>query len=69
MQSASWYSTPLGEVGRRFTAVLDVDWRGVLNKKWNSERPLGFSHVVLTKTLGTHKSKEIRARINLQLDL
>ena len=25
-QLDSWYSTPLGEVGRRFTAVLDVEW-------------------------------------------
>ena len=41
----------------------------MLDQKWNSERPLIFSHVVSTKTLGTHKAREIRARINLRLDL
>ena len=41
----------------------------MLDQKWNSERPLIFSHVVSTKTLGTHKAREIRARIDSQLDL
>ena len=69
MQSASWHSTPLGEVGRRFTAVLAAEWRGLLDRKWNSERPLIFAHVVLTKTLGTHKTREIQASIDRRLDL
>ena len=68
-QSASWYSTPPGKVGRQFTAVLDAEWRGVLDRKWNSERPLVFSHVVLTKTQSARKAREILARINFQLDL
>ena len=67
--SASWYSTPPMKVGRRFTAVLAVEWQGVLNRKWNSEKPLVFYHVVFTKTLGACKAKEIRARIDQQLDL
>ena len=37
-------------MGRRFTEILSAEWRGVLNKSWNSERPLVFSHVVLSLT-------------------
>ena len=51
-QSASWYATPSGAVGRRFTAILAAEWRGVLDRSWNSERPLAFAHAMLTKTLG-----------------
>ena len=29
-QSVSWYATPSGAVGRRFTAILAAEWRGVL---------------------------------------
>ena len=31
-QSASWYSTLLGKVGHRFTAVLTAEWQGVLDR-------------------------------------
>ena len=51
-QSARWYATPYGAVGRRFTAVLAAEWQGVLRRTWNSERPLIFAHVVVTKTSG-----------------
>ena len=68
-QSASWYSTHPGKVGRWFTTVLAEKWRRVLNQKYNSKRPLVFAHVVLTKTLGAHKNRYIQSRINHQLDL
>ena len=67
--SASWYATPSGAVGRRFTEILAAEWRGVLNRSWNSERPLVFSHVVLMKTLGIRRAWEIRARITRRMDL
>ena len=41
----------------------------MLDWKWNSKRPLVFAHVVLKKTLGTRKAREIRTRINRRLDL
>ena len=69
VHSASWYTTPSGAVGRRFTAILAAEWRGVLSLSWNSERPLFFAHVVLTKTLGIHRAREIQARITLRIDL
>ena len=56
-------------MGCRFTAVLAVEWRGVLNQKCNSKIPLVFSHVVLTKTLVACKAMEIRARIDRRLYL
>ena len=56
-------------MGRRFTAILAAEWSGVLNRSWNSERPLVFAHVVLTKTLGIRRAQEIRARITRCMDL
>ena len=68
-QSASWDVTPSGAVGRRFTAILDTEWQGVIKRSWNSERPLVFSHIVLTKTLGVRRAREIRAQITRRMDL
>ena len=55
-QSASWYATPYVAVGRHFTATFAAEWWRVLNRSWNSERPLDFAHVVLTKKLGVCKA-------------
>ena len=60
---------PPSKVGRQFTAVLDVEWQGVLNRKWNSEQPLVFAHVVLTRTLSACKARKIRTSIDRRLDL
>ena len=68
-QSASWYATPTGSVGRRFTDILAVEWQGLIERSWNSERPLFFAHVVLTKTFGIHRAGEIRAWITRRIDL
>ena len=50
-------------------AILAAEWRGVLGRSWNSERPLIFAHVVLTKTLGVHRAREIRDQITRRMDL
>ena len=68
-QSAIWYATPSWEIGPRLTAILAAEWRGVISRIWNSERPLVFAHVVLTKTLGICRVREIRARITRWMDL
>ena len=68
-QSTSWYVMPSGGVRRRFTAILAAEWRGVIVRSWNSERPLVFAQVVLTKTLGVRRAREIQARIMRQMDL
>ena len=56
-------------MGPRFTAIHAAEWRGVISQSWNSERPLVFAHVVLTKTLGVRQAREIRARITRRMDL
>ena len=68
-QSAIWYATPSVTVGCRFTAIFVDEWRGVIGRSWNSERPLVFAHVILTKTLGVCRAQEIRARIVRRMDL
>ena len=67
-QSARGYATPTGAVGHRFTAVMVVKWQGVINRSWNSKRPLVFAHCVLTKTLGVRRAQEIRVRITRGVD-
>ena len=42
---------------------------GVISRSCNSERPLVFAQVILTKTLGICRANEIRARITWQIDL
>ena len=38
-QSASWYARLSGAVGRRLTKILAAEWRGVLGRTCNFERP------------------------------
>ena len=55
-------------MGRSFTAILAAEWLGVLDRSWNSERPLVFVHIVLTKMLGVRRAREIRSRITRRVD-
>ena len=48
---------------------MAAEWRGVLGRSWNYERPLVFAHVVLTKTLGVRRAREIRAWLTRKMDL
>ena len=41
----------------------------MFERKWNSKRPLIFTRVVLTRTVGAHKTREIWARIYCLLGL
>ena len=60
---------PSSTVWSRLTAILAAELRGVLQRTWNSERPLIFTHVALTKTLGARWDREIRAQITSRMDL
>ena len=60
---------PPRKVGRLITTLLATEWRGVLKRKWNSERPPVFAHLVLSKILGACKARENLARIDCLLDL
>ena len=68
-QLARWYATPSGAVGHRFTEILAAEWWGVLGRSWNTERPLVFAHIVLTKTLGVRRAKDIHGKITRRMDL
>ena len=48
---------------------MATEWRGVLGRTWNSEIPLVFAHVVLTKTLGVRRYQDIWSRITRRMDL
>ena len=48
---------------------MAAEWRGVLILSWNSKIPLVFTHVVLTKTLGVRRSRDIQASITRRMDL
>ena len=56
-------------MGHHFTDILEAGWRGGFGRSWNSEIPLFFVHVVLTKMLVIRREKEIRARITRRMDL
>ena len=69
MQLASWYAIPYGALGRQFIIILTAEWQGVLNISCTSNRPLIFTHVILTKKLGVCRSREIRARVKSRMEL
>ena len=62
-KSVSWYTSPSVEVQFRFMKILAAEWQGVLDRSWNSKRPLVFAQVVLTNTLGVCRARYIRVRI------
>ena len=43
--------------GYRFTEIFAAEWRGVLFRTWNTERPLVFAHIVLTIMLGVCQAR------------
>ena len=69
VQLATWYATPSGAVGRRFTAILAAEWRGFLGRSWNSNMPLVFAHVIITKMFSVQRAKEIWEQITNWIDL
>ena len=48
---------------------MAAEWRGVLDRRWNSEIPLVFAYDVLTKMLGVHRAREIQTRLTQRMDL
>ena len=62
-------ATPQVAVGCRLMAILSEEWRGVINRIYNSKRPLAFAHVILTKALGVHRARDIRQRITMSMCL
>ena len=67
--SPTRYSVPKGKVGRRFLVILRLEFLGVRERKWNSERPLVFVATILQKTPGVRRAKDIRRRLARRMDL
>jgi hypothetical protein len=63
------YDAPKGKVGRRFIATLAREFQGIRSRSWNSERPLVFVSVILQKTPGVRRAKDIRRRLTNRMDL
>ena len=49
--------------------ILAKEWQGVFNRSWNSDILLVFDHVILTKTLGIRRAREIRIRISRRIKI
>ena len=63
------YNLPTGSVGRRFLTILVKEWKGVRERRWNSERPIVFADVILRKGDGIIRVRDIKRRIKCRLDL
>ena len=68
-RSAVCYATPQGVVGCSFTALLATEFQGFLDQSCTSKRPVLFTHVVLTKTLGVFQAIDIQSHLSQQMDL
>ena len=65
----SQYDAPKGTVGRRFVEVLSQEIQGMMDRKWNSERMLVFTAVILQQQADIRRSKDIRELVSKRLDL
>jgi hypothetical protein len=59
----------MGKVGKRFVQSLAEEWRGVRMRQWNSERPLIFCAVILSRKSNVIRAATIRETIEKRLDL
>ena len=48
--------------------LLASEFDGVLDRRWNSERPLVFIAVVLQKTPTCRRARDVRTRLSLRMD-
>lgn len=63
------YDLPKGKVGQRFLSMLVNEFRGVRERKWNSERVVVFITTVLRRTPSVKRACDVRARILQRLAL
>ena len=47
---------------------MAAEWQKVLDRSWNSEIPLVFAHIILKKTWGVCRAREIRARLTRRME-
>ena len=65
----SFYTAPKGKVGRQFVQLLSDEWQAVIDRKWNSERPLVFPMVVLATKLNVKAAKDVRSLLEQRMSL
>ena len=63
------YEIPRGVIGNRFLSIQTDLWKGVRERKWNSEKALIFAPCILRKESGTKFAPDIRALITVKLDM
>jgi hypothetical protein len=63
------YNPPKGGLGHRVVSTLAGEFRGVRERKWNSERALIFAACVLRKSPGVIRSRDIKRRVERRLQL
>ncbi len=63
------YTLPKGAVGKEFLELFTTEWRGILERKWNAERPLVCLLVILQRADGVKRSADIRDRIRQRMSL
>ena len=64
-----WYKNPQGRLGKQFIRKLAELFRGVRERKWNSEMIIVFPAVILYKADGVTAARDIRAKIESRLTL
>ncbi len=63
------YYPPKGSIGQRVVVTLVREFRGVCERKWNSECALIFTACVLRKSLGVICARDIKHRVERRLTL
>jgi len=62
------YDLPKTTVGKRFLSTLRLEFVGVRERKWNSERVIVFMATILQTTPNVTKACDIKRRISSRLD-
>ena len=62
------YDLPNGRWAHRFLSMLTDLWVGVIQRRWNSERPLVFQAVILRRVRGITRFHEVKPIIWGRLD-
>ncbi len=63
------YYLPKGSIGQQVIATLAREFRGMRERKWNSERALIFAACVLRKSPGVICARDIKRRVERRFTL
>ncbi len=63
------YNPPKGGLGQRVVLTMAREFGGIRERRWNSERTLLFTVYVLRKSPGVIRARDIKCRVEHQLQL